>query len=90
MPLSGSEKLLHETLREYLAAVAAQKSPHPPQLSPLFLKLDSLEKEHAPHLDSRLRHFLESKSYRKAHDYLDSLVSSGLAKPLSPIQTCSK
>jgi hypothetical protein len=90
MPLSGSETLLHEALRDYLAAVATQKSPHPPQLGPFFVRLDSLEKEHAAQLDPRLRHFLESKSYRKAHDYLDSLVSSDLAKPSSPIQTCSK
>jgi hypothetical protein len=90
MPLSGTEKLLHEALRDYLAAVAAQKSPHPPQLAPFFVRLDSLEKEHAAHFDPRLSHFLESKSYRKAHDYLDSLTSSGLAKPSSPTQACSK
>jgi len=90
MSLSGSETLFHEVLRDYLAAVAAQKSPHPPQLAPFFVRLDSLEKEHAPHLDPRLRHFLESKSYRKAHDYLDSLLSSVLAKPLSSTQGCSK
>jgi len=90
MPLSGSETLLHEALRDYLAAVAAQKTPHPPELAPFFVRLDSLEKEHAAHFDPRLSHFLESKSYRKAHDYLDSLASSGLAKPLYPTQTCSK
>ena len=52
--------------------------------------LDTLESELSPHLDPRLRHFLESKSYRKAYDYLSALSSSGLANAATPRQTCSR
>ena len=52
--------------------------------------LDTLESELAPQLDPRLRHFLESKSYRKAHDYLSALSSSGLANSPAPRQACSQ
>ena len=52
--------------------------------------LDSLSSELAPQVDPRLAHFLESKSYRKAFDYLSTLASSGLAKPNALRQFGSK
>ena len=52
--------------------------------------LDTLESKFAPQLDPRLRHFLESKSYRKAHDYLSALSSAGLANPPASRQACSQ
>ena len=52
--------------------------------------LDTLESELGSQLDPRLRHFLESKSYRKAHDYLLALESSGLANSPPPRQACSQ
>ena len=55
-----------------------------------MVTLDTLESELSPQLDPRLRHFLESKSYRKAHDYLSALASSGLANSSPSRQTCSQ
>jgi hypothetical protein len=52
--------------------------------------LDTLESELSSHLDPRLRHFLESKSYRKAHDYLSALSSAGLANAPTSRQACSQ
>ncbi len=52
--------------------------------------LETLESELASSLDPRLRHFLESKSYRKAHDYLSALASSGLVNDPTPRQACSR
>jgi len=43
--------------------------------------LETLASELSSQLDPRVRHFLESKSYRKAHDYLSALSSAGLANP---------
>ena len=58
-------------------------------LKTIMATLESLESELSSQLDPRLRHFLESKSYRKAHDYLSALSSSGLANPPARRQTCS-
>lgn len=81
MPPASAHTRLHQALRDYLAAVAAQKSQPAPPLAPHFHVLDTLESELAAQIDPRLRHFLESKSYRKAHDYLDTLLTSKLALP---------
>jgi len=37
-----------------------------------------------------LRHFMESKSYRKAYDYLSALLSSKLANSPETRQSCSR
>jgi hypothetical protein len=52
--------------------------------------LDTLESELSSQLDPRLRHFLESKSYRKAHEHLSALSSAGLANPPTTRQACSQ
>ncbi|MCX6935201.1 MAG: hypothetical protein NTZ01_03270 [Verrucomicrobia bacterium] len=90
MALSEAEPLLHTALQNYFTAVAAQKSPAAPALTIHFNKLDALESQLASQLDPRLRHFLESKSYRKAHDYLESALSSKLVNPTPPRQTCTR
>jgi len=61
---------LKRALERYFEAVQAQKSALPPDLIPIFRELDSLELSLAGKLSPRLKHFLENKSYRKAHDFL--------------------
>lgn len=90
MDPTQASQTLHKVLSDYLDAVAAQRSLPAPDLAPHFVKLDSLEIELAPWLDPRIRHFMESKSYRKAHDYLTALLSSKLVNPTENRQSCSR
>ena len=95
MPLSQAETQLHSALTKYLAMVSQGRagSPHPAWTEKLKLSMQNLEAfeaELSPQLDPRLRHFLESKSYRKAHDYLSALSSSGLANSATSRQACSQ
>ena len=90
MPLSTAESALLKALHAYRSAVEAQKLPSPPDLIPHCLLLERLEAELAPQLDPRLHHFLESKSYRKAHDYLTSLSTSSLANSTKSAQSCAR
>lgn len=61
---------LKGALELYFEAVRAQKSDSPPDLLPIFRELDELERGLSGALHPRLKHFLENKSYRKAHDFL--------------------
>jgi len=95
MALSPTESRLHSALADYLDAVGQGRagSPHPAWTEKLKLSmqnLETLESELSSQLDPRLRHFFESKSYRKAHDYLSALASSGLANDPSSRQACSR
>ena len=95
MPFSPSESRLYSALSEYLGAVNQGRagSPHPSwaeKLKATGLALDSLSSELSPQLDPRLSHFLESKSYRKAYDYLSTFASSGLANPPTSRQAYSR
>jgi hypothetical protein len=90
MPLSSAESTLLKALHAYRSAVEAQKLPSPPDLIPHCLLLERLEAELAPQLNPRLHHFLESKSYRKAHDYLTSLSTSTLANSTKSAQSCAR
>jgi hypothetical protein len=95
MALSPAESRFHSALAEYLDTVGQGRagSPHPiwtEKLKTSMFTLETLESELSSHLDPRLRHFLESKSYRKAHDYLSALSSAGLANPLTSRQACSQ
>ncbi len=95
MPLSPAESRLHTALGNYLAAVshggaASTQAAWAESLKTSMHALDTLEAELSPHLDARLRHFLASKSYRKAHDYLSVLSSSGLANSTASRQTCPR
>jgi hypothetical protein len=90
MPLSQEENLILQALQEYLLAVSAQKHANPPDLIPHCLRLEQLEGELAPRINPRLHHFLESKSYRKAYDFLTALSTSPLANPKNPAQSCAR
>ena len=90
MPLSSAASTLLKALEDYRSAVDAQKLPSPPDLIPYCLLLEQLEATLAPQLDPRLSHFLESKSYRKAHDYLTSLSTSSLANSTKSAQSCAR
>jgi hypothetical protein len=90
MPFSQAENLIFQSLQEYLLAVSAQKQPNPPDLINHCLRLEQLEAELASQINPRLHHFLESKSYRKAHDLLTALSSSPLANPKNSAQSCAR
>jgi hypothetical protein len=95
MPLSPAESRLHTALSHYLDAVshggaASTQAAWTEKLKDSMVALDSLSTELSPKVDPRLSHFLESKSYRKAHDYLSALASSGLANDPDSRQTCSR
>ena len=90
MPLSQNENLILQALQDYLFAVSAQKHPNPPDLIPHCLRLEQLESELGSMIHPRLQHFLESKSYRKAHDFLTAVSTSPLANPKNPAQSCAR
>lgn len=95
MPLSPAEARLHSALAEYLLTVhqggqTSQQAAWTEKLKSSSLTLEKLEAELAPQLDPRLRHFMESKSYRKAHDYLAALLSSKLANSWENRQSCTR
>lgn len=94
MPLSPAESRLHSALSDYLMTVrqggaASMQAAWTEKLKSSLLTLENLESELAPHLDSRLRHFMDSKSYRKAHDYLVAR-SSELANSAENRQSCPR
>ena len=94
MTLSPAESRLHSALTDYLMTVrqggaASMQAAWTEKLKSSLLTLETLESELAPHLDPRLRHFMESKSYRKAHDYLVTR-SSELANPAESRQNCPR
>ena len=89
------ESRLHSALSEYLLTVrqggaTSTQDDWTEKLKSCLHTLETLESELSPHLDPRLRHFMESKSYRKAHDYLSALLSSKLANPPETRQSCSR
>ena len=95
MPLSPSELRLYSALTEYLetvkmGGVASTQAVWAEKLKAASITLDSLSAELSPQLHPRLSHFLESKSYRKAHDYLSAIASSELANPPAPRQSCQR
>ena len=95
MPLSPAESRLHTALSQYLDAVShgeasSTQAVWTEKLKDSMVALDSLSTELSPHVDPRLRHFLESKSYRKAHDYLSALASSGLVNDPGSRQGCPR
>jgi len=95
MALSPTESRLHSALSSYLNTVrqggaASSQAAWAEKLKTSMLALESIESELSSQLDPRLRHFLESKSYRKAHDYLSALASSGLANDPTSRQACSR
>jgi hypothetical protein len=65
-----------ESLDRYFDAVQRQKDPSPPDLMICFKELDELERRYGPSMPPQLRHFFESKSYRKAHTYLVQVLAT--------------
>ncbi|NCY21463.1 hypothetical protein EBX31_05860 [bacterium] len=95
MALSPAETRLHSALAEYLhtvreGGIASKETAWTEKLKSSLHTLETLQSQLAPLLDSRLRHFMESKSYRKAHDHLNALLSSKLANSAETRQSCSK
>ncbi|MEM9398869.1 MAG: hypothetical protein AAF984_01555 [Verrucomicrobiota bacterium] len=71
--------ILKTALETYFEAAAAQKSENPPDLKPIFENLDEAVKAAIPLASPRLKHFLESASYRKAYAFLNVSYDDGLA-----------
>lgn len=95
MPHSPAELRLYSALSEYLDAVklggaASTQAAWAEKLKTTSITLETLSAELMPQLHPRLSHFLESKSYRKAHDYLSAIGSSELANPSAPSQSCHR
>lgn len=61
---------LEKVLLEYFEAIPRQKESNPPDLLEIYQRLDACALSLGLSGDERLRHFLESKSYRKAYEYL--------------------
>jgi molybdopterin-guanine dinucleotide biosynthesis protein A len=88
MDLSQAENQVLSALKNYLAAVATQKSSTPLDLVPHCIDLEKLHIALSPELHPQLQHFLESKSYRKAYEFLSS--TSELANRKHSAQHCSR
>lgn len=54
-------------LEDYFEAVDSQKSDSPKDLADVMTRLEAVSKNPDPNLPGRLRHYLESRSYRKAY-----------------------
>ena len=63
------EEKLVETLEDYFEAVKQAKDSDI-DLQPFFHRLDVLAKTLPPSAHPQLRHYLQQKSYRKAHQFL--------------------
>ena len=69
---------LARTLDEYLDAVPRQSEPNPPDLMAIFARLDALEMELDASTSAQLRHYMQQKSYRKAHLFLQDRDAENL------------
>ena len=69
---------LVRTLDEYFDAVPRQKEPNPPDLLAIFARLDALQNEIDARYPAQLRHYLQQKSYRTAHLYLQGRDTENL------------
>lgn len=58
---------IREILETYFAAVDSQKADNPEDLASAMAALETVSQNPDPTLPGRLRHFLESRSYRKAY-----------------------
>jgi hypothetical protein len=74
---------LAEALRERLAVIRDEESrrdeaKHIARLRAVSEKIERLQELLRPSTDSRLKHYLERKSYDKALEHLEGTASSGL------------
>ncbi len=58
---------IKKCLENYFEAVDSQKSDQPQDLAPALLALENLSTNIQPEWPGRLKHYLESRSYRKAY-----------------------
>ncbi|MBX2825621.1 MAG: hypothetical protein KTR33_12880 [Gammaproteobacteria bacterium] len=57
-------------LESYFEAVDSQKTENPIELKPALLALEEISNNIRPEWPGRLKHYLESRSYRKAYTEL--------------------
>lgn len=58
---------LKKCLEDYFEAVDSQKTNHPKELGSALLALEEFSQNINPAWPGRLKHYLESRSYRKAY-----------------------
>jgi len=58
---------IRDLLEAYFVAVDSQKTEHPEDLATAMAALEKISQNPDPKLPGRLRHYLESRSYRKAY-----------------------
>ncbi|NJK90679.1 MAG: hypothetical protein HC904_01910 [Blastochloris sp.] len=76
---------LKQTLELYFQAVDSQKSAQPLDLTQPVLALEKLSQEPHPSWHPQLRHYMESRSYRKAWTWLQgSLPEKGSCSKPAP------
>ncbi len=68
--LSPAECRVFELLEHYYAAIASLKTPSPQDLAAAVDALEAASRQPSPELPSALRHYMESRSYRKAWEFL--------------------
>lgn len=64
---------LRSTLAAYFAAIEAQRNGQPNDLTRAVLELEKFSVRPDPSFPAPLRHYLESRSYRKAWEFLTSV-----------------
>jgi hypothetical protein len=68
---------LKAALDEYYRVIPLQKEPNPPDLLEVFRKLDAVAARLDASVHPQLRHYMESKSYRKAWLFLQGPETAG-------------
>jgi hypothetical protein len=63
---------LKAALSSYYQAIESQKSAQPLDLSPAITQLEIFSNNPPTHFHPQLRHYLESRSYRKAWAWIQS------------------
>ena len=63
-----------EALQAYLEAVPRQRESNPPPLLPLMQRLEDLQRALPADAPERVRHYMFTKSYRKAWEYLQGMA----------------
>jgi len=58
---------LKQCLENYFAAVDSQKTENPIELKPALMALEEISTQVPSECPSQLKHYLESRSYRKAY-----------------------
>jgi len=64
---------LRSTLKAYFEAIEAQRNGQPNDLPGVVLDLEKFSLRPDPSFPPQLRHYLESRSYRKAWESLESV-----------------